>query len=98
MNESTRKLVAALKATRQTPTMAGIIEDAENEMFHDYASPIPFPTIQLVKRLTKAGYYRLARRVKRGEFDATLDEGKAWANSEEGREVLSEFIGDNEND
>lgn len=60
--------------------------------YHDFLSPLPFPELQLAEDLAKVGTpaaMALRQRHLAGEFDASLEESDAWANSEEGKQSLS---------
>jgi predicted nucleic acid-binding OB-fold protein len=70
---------------------------AEANHYDDFFSESPAPISLLLHDLTDVagidskpnrGVLKLRRRVLGGEFDGTEEEGYAWANSPEGREVL----------
>jgi hypothetical protein len=71
---------------------------AARDEFNDYFSPHAFPMLNLVSELNQPGIKhmhgvkRLIERVKQGEFEATEDEGVAWAESPEGREVFGKLL------
>lgn len=87
MNESTRRLVAALREQKQSPQLDAIIARAEREEFHDFSSESPTPMLDLVEALEADHRFALAKRVKRGEFGATREESDAWGNSLDGMET-----------
>lgn len=88
---STQKLVLALQAT-QDPRLAGVIERAQANHYHDFESPLPSPPAQLMADLQELGHHRLAQRVANGDFDATREEAEAWAAGEEGRATFAALL------
>lgn len=68
---------------------------AEGGEFDDFRSEHAAPQHALVSELRSAAsptnhraVKRMIERVGKGEFDATQDEARAWAESEEGQETL----------
>jgi hypothetical protein len=73
-------------------------DQAEKGHFHDFMSPLDFPTVALVSGLAEAAIRNkdhggaimaLRSRVIDGEFDASQEESDEWANSPEGQSALS---------
>lgn len=93
MNESTKKLVAALVEANSTGELDEIISEARNEHFHDYhENGYTFPQMTLAEMLRrKTGTGELCQRVIDGEFDATTEEANAWLSSPEGQEAIEAF-------
>jgi len=56
--------------------------------YDDYESEYPTPILDLVDHLRGHGNDDLARRAMDGEWDASKEESDAWAESEEGRELM----------
>ena len=85
---TTEKLAIALDE-------AGLSEMAKKARagyYHDYLSPLATPCLQLERDLREAGTpaaIALKARHINGEFDATVEEGKAWMESADGKEVMS---------
>lgn len=89
---TTEILARALEA-QNDPKLAQLIERARAGYYHDFLSPLAAPEMQLHDDLTLLGHTALAKRVKRGHFDASAAESKAWGNSAEGQEVFQQLIG-----
>jgi hypothetical protein len=51
------------------------------------------PIHALAIEAREAGLTDIAERAITGEFDATAEEADAWANSDEGRDILGVFRG-----
>jgi hypothetical protein len=88
---TTERLGQALEAL-DDPKLAAMIERARQGYYDDYKSPLATPIIQLVNDIREAGHPEFAQRVIDGEFDATPEESKAWANSPEGQAVFQELL------
>lgn len=77
---------------------AGLNEMADKAAtgyYHDFLSPLDFPSMQLYADLTGAGTpeaLALAKRHADGEFDATNEESNEWANSPEGQAIFNSFL------
>lgn len=69
--------------------------EAEKGMYHDFLSPLTLPDLQLDVDLVEAinagneAAKDLRRRHHNGEFDATLEESDAWAESEDGKAAFA---------
>lgn len=67
--------------------------------YDDFLSPLPDPITQLIVALRSAeesgaeGAGALARRAMNGDFDATIQESEAWADSPDGRSTFSRLLG-----
>ncbi len=90
MNASTSKLVDALLDAGDA-RLRPLIVRARHEEFHDFSSPHAMPEHVLVAELRSLGFEPLAQRVIRGDFDATREESKAWADSPDGQETIREL-------
>ena len=65
---------------------------AASGFYHDFLSPLAFPSLQLSEDLTKAGTPEaLALRDRQAdcEFDATFEESEEWEHSPEGQAMLA---------
>lgn len=85
------KLSEALRAA-DLPEMA---DKAATGYYHDFLSPLDLPEMQLDSDLLKAGTpaaLALRARHHNGEFDASIEESDAWANSPEGQETFAKFV------
>lgn len=70
-------------------------DKAEQGYYHDYLSPLDTPCIQLSNDLLEAGTpaaLALRARHHEGEFDASIEEGEEWAESEEGQEAFRSLV------
>ena len=63
---------------------AEMIEKAQGGFYGDFSSPLAMPITQLVRDCRSAGLDDIARRAIAGEFDATEEEAREWAESPEG--------------
>lgn len=64
---------------------------AREGYYHDFLSPLDMPANQLMTDLAAAGTpaaLDVRRRTMHGEFDATKEEGDAWADSPDGQETF----------
>jgi hypothetical protein len=92
------KLAAALREVG----FDRMADKAATGYYHDFLSPLDLPEMQLVHDLDHADTTEemrpkvevLRRRVLLGDFDATEEEGEAWAASPEGQETFRMLIGD----
>lgn len=85
------KLADALEAAG----LDAMAASARTGYYHDFLSPLDFPTMALVNDLLLAikgglnGAVRdLHARVVNGDFDATAEEAEEWADSPEGRKLF----------
>lgn len=81
------KLAEALRAAG----LAAMADKAATGYYHDYLSPLDLPCVQLDTDLVAAGTpSALAVRARHhdGEFDASMEESEAWADSDEGQEAM----------
>jgi hypothetical protein len=85
------KLADALAETGD-PALAEMAARARDGYYSDFDSPLALPIMQLVKDLRAAGHHALAGRAADGEFDATAEESRAWAESPEGQEAFRMLI------
>lgn len=93
---STQRLVTALKeasaATEEFRAQVdGLIDLAEREYFNDFKSPAAHPKAILVKLLVDFKRIELAQRVADGEFDSGPEEGEAWAESDEAKQIMEQI-------
>lgn len=68
---------------------------ARQGYYHDFLSPLDFPDMQLAADLALAGTPEaLAIRARHlnGEFDATTEEGDAWALSPDGQAAFAQLL------
>ena len=78
----------------QALTDAGLHEMSLKAMqgyYHDFLSPLDLPEMQLDLDLLNAGTpaaTALRERHHNGEFDASIEESDAWAESAEGQEAM----------
>lgn len=71
-----------------------LADKAASGYWHDYLSPLTFPTADIVGRLValhRPDATRLAEAIMNGEFDASKEEADAWANSPEGKAETAEI-------
>ena len=93
MTSSKEKLAQALTHAE----LYDMAEQARAGYYHDFESPLDAPAVQLdidLMHAIKAGNDKasLIRQWHHdGQFDATLDESEAWANSPEGREAFEQL-------
>ena len=74
-----------------------IADRAATGYYHDFLSPLDFPEMALEKELRSIGTPEaevLRKRLIDGEFDATKEEGEAWAESPEGQDAMQRLIKD----
>jgi hypothetical protein len=101
---TTAKLARALTAIPGVPRE--MIQKAIDGYYHDFLSPLTFPEMQLVADLRRLASLpstprnsrpllrELAQAVINGEYDASVEESKAWAESPEGRETFQQLADD----
>jgi hypothetical protein len=101
---TTAKLAKALSEIPGVPRE--MIQRAVDGYYHDYLSPLDFPEIQLVSDLralastpatprnSRPLLRAMIKRVVGGDFDASLEESRAWAKSPEGQETFAQFASD----
>ncbi len=85
------KLAEALNAIGLTE----MATKAATGYYHDYLSPLDFPSIQLVNDLAMTGTEEamaLRERVINGEFDASNEEGDEWFNGPEGQDAMRRLM------
>ena len=105
MNEHTTvKLANALSVIPGVPE--DMIQRAKAGLYHDFLSPLDYPELKLLSDLqaladtpaTPRDSRRLlrdmAQRVMNGEFDASAEEAREWAESPEGRETFRQLADD----
>jgi len=79
---------------------AGLVDmavKAGQGYYHDYLSPLDFPSLQLSTDLMEAGTpaaLSLCDRQIKGEFEASKEEVDDWSVSPEAKEIFAELIGD----
>jgi hypothetical protein len=82
-------LVEAQKANKEPdPKMAQIIKKTIDGAYNDYFHTQPSPKLNLYSDLNRAGYFDLAKRVTRGDFNGTTGEKDEWLKTLEGQEIL----------
>lgn len=69
-----------------------IIARAREGFYDTFNSPLEDPQRALADDLRFYGHHTFARRVLSGEFDATMVEADAWANSPAGKSALDSFV------
>lgn len=103
MTEHTKdKLAAALRDVG----LDSMADKAATGFYHDFMSPLATPELQLLNDLAAVVVHtsrhdveaakkilELQHRVVNGDFDATTEEGDAWAESAEGQETLGALMG-----
>lgn len=78
---------------------AGLVDmaiKAKQGYYHNYLSPLDFPSLQLSGDLMDAGTpaaLALCDRQINGEFEASKEEADAWAESPEGKEISAALLG-----
>lgn len=85
------KLALALKDIGLTD----MAKQAAQGYYHDFMSPLTLPELQLMHDLAEVGSdeaMALRNRVMNGDFDASLEESEAWAQSDEGQEVFGRLF------
>lgn len=81
--------------------MAGLHDMADKAAtgyYHDFLSDLDLPCLQLDIDLAAAATpaaQALRERHANGEFDASLEESEAWADSDDGQETMGRLIGTN---
>lgn len=68
-----------------------LADRAETGEFDDFGTVHPCGPTALWHELQAHGLRKFALRVASGEFDASLEESDAWANSPEGRDAMKDF-------
>lgn len=97
MTATKERLASELRAVaaKATPDNAARYEAlarrAETGEFDDYGTVHVCGPTALYHELLVAGFTKFAKRVLDGEFDASIEESDAWANSAEGREAMKDF-------
>lgn len=92
------KLAAELRKCIETaapwnkPLYEAFAKRAETGEFDDFADTYVCPITQLHTELKQAGLGKFAKRVARGEFDATKEESDEWANSPAGQEAFQMLL------
>ena len=101
---TTEKLARALEAIPAIPRE--MVQHARDGRYDDFKSPLTFPEITLVAELravarnkslprsVRQEIGKMARRVIDGEFDATPEESRAWAESPDGQETFRQLADD----
>jgi hypothetical protein len=79
--------VAAMSSKDNAEKYEALAKRAETGEFDDYADTYVCPITQLYTELMAAGFTKFARRVAKGEFDATKEESDEWARSPSGQEA-----------
>jgi hypothetical protein len=88
---TTERLARALEA-KGDPRLRLLVERARQGYYDDYKSELDFPLNQLVADLNEiGGHSDLVQRAIHGDFDATREEAREWANTPEGREAFREL-------
>jgi hypothetical protein len=100
---TSRKLADALRGIPAVvPTT--MISRAEADYYHDFESPLEMPAHQLVHDLLTLARHpatpeagrlalrALAERVIAGDFDASAEEARAWAESPEGQATFRDLL------
>jgi len=59
--------------------------------FDDYGTAHVCGPTQIHKELIDLGFWKFAKRIAAGEFDATLEESSEWAQSPEGQEAAKQL-------
>jgi len=97
MQHTKDKLAEALREVG----LHAMAEKAETGYYHDYLSPLALPETQLIEDLFSAAdedeahrdaILSLRRRAINGDFDASIEESEAWAESEEGQDALRRLM------
>lgn len=89
----TKDILAAELTKANLPEMAA---KASTGYYHDFLSPLDFPCQQLSQDLAKVGTpeaLAIRDRHHNGEFDASMEESEAWADSPEGLAAVSQLVG-----
>jgi hypothetical protein len=68
--------------------LTGLVEKARAGFYDEFKSPLPYPQMTLISELSKLGQFGMIKRVADGEFEATMEEAQAWADSPEGQAAL----------
>jgi len=84
-------LEAELRTTHDT-RLELLIGRARDGFYDDFKSDLPNPQQALVYDLRTLGHFKFAQRVIDGEFDATMEEAEAWANSPEGQAAYAGLL------
>jgi hypothetical protein len=101
---TTVKLAKALRGIPAVPP--DMIKRAIDGYYHDFLSPLDFPETQLIAdlraiaanralpRSQRQALEKMAQQVIDGEFDASAEESRAWAESAEGQETFRQLADD----
>jgi hypothetical protein len=85
------RAVAVIASSEHAAVYRQLADRAETGEFDDYADVHVCGPTALYSLLMQHGLAKFANRVASGEFDASHEESKAWANSLEGRATMQEF-------
>jgi hypothetical protein len=91
-----------LAAELRKAGLTSMADKAATGHYHDYLSPLDMPSVQLGDDLAtyakapswprKEEARALLDRHLQGEFDASKEEGEAWATSDEGKETFADLM------
>lgn len=85
MTEIPTKLKLAVAIRECGAEHEDLAERAASGEFDDFESPHATPITFLVRELEQAKLFKLADRVKEGDFDCTEAEADAWMDSADGK-------------
>lgn len=91
MSEQPEHTKDMLARVLEEADLHGMAAKAREGYYHDFLSPLDTPCMQLVNDLAAVGTaaaMAIRARAIDGEFDASAEESKAWADSPEGREAF----------
>lgn len=86
--EKLARAIEARKGNTVDTRVDRMIRLARQGHYDSYESELTTPIIELVNALRNVGYTDLAQRAINGDFDGTVEEGKAWM-SKEGWDFLT---------
>lgn len=89
LDSGTRKLIDDLLLKPQSYARDEIVHRARRFRYHDYKSDDQAPNHTLYRHLLGAGFKDLALNVTQGKYDQDSEEGRKWAETEEGRRFMA---------
>jgi hypothetical protein len=79
---------------RKARAPVDMIDRALAGYYDDYESPLGYPLHALVVDAEKARLHKIADKAKNGDYDGTLEEGRAWIKSDpEIQKAWEKYVG-----
>lgn len=88
---ATKEYLAQVLELNNCPAV--LVTQARAGFYHDFESPLAYPSVALINALQMIGKFDLVERVKKGEFDSSAEEAEEWLNTldGEGKEILKKW-------